>query len=555
MRNILAVLLVFVGTLNALTQNRIIYAIGTDNGINKSTRLTKYDFSLSAANPINTIILPDIFQYVPQGQGGFRDCDAIALDPYNNLLYFINRRGSTTSGIYALDLNDPTQTRTIASLPQGPGLVFDRAAFNPVDRRLYFGTSLGAVFILQTDQTIKSVGFAPNTGFPINGDMVFDALGNMIYSTYVPGEAQARTFFFPAQYDINGTYNGVSFTKFLNNIASPVTYQTGLAFDANGGLFTSRSSMYPNAPITSNRLQYTGPLEVFNYDDGDMGDLASGYFPGPKISTFSNTAVVNCASLTVQFSIDIENKGTLFAANPVLIDTLPDKVSIVSGSINGKTIAGLSRQSLMDGVALDSLLISNAPLNIKIICTYDEVIQTTNTAYLKYEGLASEGTAQLASNPATLISCASLPVIFGQIYGTLDDDVLRINWNVQKEERGGYYEVELSKNGTDFYIYEKVLTDLTLGGNYKLEKNIKARVLNLWAIALIFVSFFGYRRFRLKRLVSYMVLFGCLLFAQSCAKNESVLIADNGKLFFRVKYTDNKGGVAYSKIGVVTRAE
>jgi hypothetical protein len=148
-----------------------------------------------------------------------------------------------------------------------------------------------------------------------------------------------------------------------------------------------------------------------------------------------------------------------------------------------------------------------------------------------------------------------LPVTFGKIEATKKNNILSVNWVTESETNNAYFDIEASKDGTNF---KKIGTATTkaLNGNSSTELQYSfsinySQAVGLLGIAMLILSIPGFSYFqrRKKLSITIILLFAIAFVYSSCSKSTNSEGLDyKGKVFIRIAQTDKEGTKAYSKI-------
>ncbi|RQO31154.1 hypothetical protein DBR32_10650 [Taibaiella sp. KBW10] len=144
--------------------------------------------------------------------GGVTETSAIALDIDHNVIWFVSYLGR----IFSYNLNNNTHGTTSAGFAGNSGNT-NKGAYNPVDKNVYFHESFNNHLFRfnPATPTVDAVdlgqlsvpGYSASLDFR-GGDIAFDGLGNLT-GFFATANIIAA---FPAQYDANGNYTGLSLT-------------------------------------------------------------------------------------------------------------------------------------------------------------------------------------------------------------------------------------------------------------------------------------------------------------------------------------------------------
>ncbi|HMR82735.1 MAG TPA: cadherin-like domain-containing protein, partial [Niabella sp.] len=153
----------------------------------------------------------------------------------------------------------------------------------------------------------------------------------------------------------------------------------------------------------------------------------------------------------------------------------------------------------------------------------------------------------------TLTADGTLPVDFGAVSAVFVNGQLVVNWSTLTESGNSYFDIEVSKDGTNFTKVGSV--DSKANGGYSdvaIDYDFSVSLQNgntLLGIALFSIAFIALLFSRKNKWLYTIVLVGGLSIfgASSCSKNDAAGIEDSGKVFVRIKQVDIDGKFTYSK--------
>ncbi|MGE9314314.1 hypothetical protein ACLOAU_21845 [Niabella sp. CJ426] len=147
------------------------------------------------------------------------------------------------------------------------------------------------------------------------------------------------------------------------------------------------------------------------------------------------------------------------------------------------------------------------------------------------------------------LSQSTLPVEFGSLSATIQNDQLNVQWQTLAEVNNDHFEVEASNDGVHFTGIAKVASKATKGNhegvlNYSFSIDINGLVFGVGAIA--FSMLFVRRR---KSLIALSVVLALITIVQiGCSKNNHEVSAKDSNLFIRIAQLDKDGKKTYSRI-------
>lgn len=152
----------------------------------------------------------------------------------------------------------------------------------------------------------------------------------------------------------------------------------------------------------------------------------------------------------------------------------------------------------------------------------------------------------------------ALPVMFDAISASIVNKHLNIIWNTVSETNNDHFEIQLSKDGTNFSTFSTIKSK-ALNGNslIPLEYSVTIDIPQTGIMAIGFSAFslffFILVLTKPKKLwgVFLFFVFAVSLFGCYKSNNENVE-ANNNKIFFRIMQVDKDGGKLYSKVFKIT---
>lgn len=385
----------------------------------------------------------------------YRRSHGIALDPTTNKIWFASSTTGTSvpPRIYSYDLNAGTTGGwgTTSNLFQGIGTSnlnhnLIRSGYNPANGKIYFSNNNNRFWAFDPNAIpladAVNLGIFTSPAMPSgqsgNGDLVFDALGNMIVLTSLNG----TTYFavFPAQYDGSGNYThpsgtGTVFKTVQTGGCALPPDANGIAFDMNGNLIVGSDE----SPYTALVNTTTGIVSCLNGSPKILtADLAS--CPGPVAFQpdlkVTKEGTMNCDNpSTVTWTIKVKNPGIFHAFDAVLKDTLPAGLTLTGATLNGVAIpAGTLANLGTTGIYIKSPHDESGRAVLKgdsaIIVITTEITSGnvfSNQAFVSYAGIPEQGLPDdqvpsdnpytSASDDITLIGCFT---ISGTVYNDAD---------------------------------------------------------------------------------------------------------------------------------------
>jgi len=448
---------------------------GTIYAVAGSTQQALY--TINPTTEATTLVVNNLFGGGAAGSavaaGAQAQTSAVALDIAANTLWFCNRGTVTdpTPRIFSYNLTTNTYGTTSAVFS---GVIsisnINKAAYNPVDRRVYFHNSstntlyrfdpsTPAVAAVSVGQLAMSGVVSPG-GFS-GGDIAFDGLGNL---TGAFNNANILAVF-PAQYDAAGNYMGLSMTG--QQFAPLSSAPSAVAFQTNGNYLVGSSAGTSSINTTTGAETDLGAV---NFAASDFASCAA---PAPNL-VVTKTAALACSGSTsaITYTITIQNTGLFHAINTRLIDALPAGVTLNSATVNGITIAttnlattGILIRSTNAGT--DGQVLKGETATIVLNCSSPATGATySNQAFVKYNGVEtlrlpnnqvpSNDPGTVAANDATNIT------VCNSIAGTVFIDGDGQTAGVGGTPRSGVTVTLYASNGTT--VLATTTTDAS--GNY-----------------------------------------------------------------------------------------
>lgn len=147
-----------------------------------------------------------------------------------------------------------------------------------------------------------------------------------------------------------------------------------------------------------------------------------------------------------------------------------------------------------------------------------------------------------------------LPVVYGTITAKVANGSLIVNWTTLSEIGNAHFEIEVSKNGVDFFPIGTVKTK-ALNGNsdhvieYEFSKtvNVPLAAMGISILSVAFILLLLNRKNKL--LLSLIMFIGLGISISSCSKNrDQIDLKGEEKLYVRVVQVDIDGTKTYSEI-------
>ncbi|MGE9310108.1 hypothetical protein ACLOAU_00560 [Niabella sp. CJ426] len=170
-------------------------------------------------------------------------------------------------------------------------------------------------------------------------------------------------------------------------------------------------------------------------------------------------------------------------------------------------------------------------------------LPANNGAYFLFDGFSSQLTA--------------LPVSFGNVQATVNNNQLTVNWQTIKETNNDHFVIEASADGISFTPIGELATRAANGNSDTSISYTFSRSANEVALgAGLVVMLLGGTIVRRRRTVALLLMgLGCTAVLYSCSKGTGEGMSDpDGKYFIRVAQVDKDGTTSYSKtISVVKK--
>lgn len=174
------------------------------------------------------------------------------------------------------------------------------------------------------------------------------------------------------------------------------------------------------------------------------------------------------------------------------------------------------------------------------------------TRFIRWIQIDNDGSDPVALNPVVTFSNITLPVKFGSVSASIKSDALVVNWSTETETNNSYFDIEISKDGTEFHKIGTVVSKAVSGkSDTPLEYSFSATATNLlFSIAFAGLAFitFGFKPGK-KYITIFTVAITLLASVgfYSCSKVvQGIDKLDN--VFVRIKQTDKDHKAEYSRI-------
>ncbi|MCU7615807.1 thrombospondin type 3 repeat-containing protein [Chryseobacterium sp. PBS4-4] len=394
--------------------------------------------------------------------GGTPATSAFGLDIPNNIIWFCNRGIGTVAPnslpkIFSYNLNNSTYGTTVATFAGISGVQnINKAAYNPADGNIYFHNS-GNNHLYKFNPSTPSVAaidigvlFEPTVGSTVSsyggGDIAFDGLGNL---TGAFSSANILAIF-PGSYNSAGVYLGLAGSGTSTSTITGQKFANLTSAPSSVGFLTDGNFIVGGLNGTSNINTTTGVENDLGSTNFPSSDFASCAAPTPNL-VVNKAATINCdpTTSTIIYTITIQNTGSFHAITTKLIDALPSGITLVSGTLNGTAIPGLTATALANGIdvksptGLSGQILKGETATIVLNCTASTNGSVlTNQAFVKYTGVESlnlpndeivsnDPSTSIANDATVIRSCAIIASgnVFNDINGLSDNTVNGIGTN------------------------------------------------------------------------------------------------------------------------------
>lgn len=186
------------------------------------------------------------------------------------------------------------------------------------------------------------------------------------------------------------------------------------------------------------------------------------------------------------------------------------------------------------------------------------VNSSTGTLLVKQQVIASTRIGDVATEytPST-----TLPVLFGEINAEIKTGQLMLNWSTLSETNNDHFDIEVSKDGTNF---QKIgtLTSKAVNGNSEAILNYQfssplsntASLLGISLLSLAFIVLLFNRKNKV--LLMLMIVAGAGFGIGSCSKSpDQIDISKDSKLFVKIVQVDKDGTSKSSKVITAFKAD
>lgn len=155
----------------------------------------------------------------------------------------------------------------------------------------------------------------------------------------------------------------------------------------------------------------------------------------------------------------------------------------------------------------------------------------------------------------------TLPVLFGEINAAINNNELALSWSTLSETNNDHFDIEISKNGTDFKKLGTV-TSKALNGNsgevlnYQFSSPLSnaASLLGISFLSLAFIVLLFNRKNKV--LLVLMIVVAAGFGVGSCSRStDQIDMANNSKLFVRIVQVNKDGTSKSSKVITVYKAD
>ena len=362
------------------------------------------------------------------------------------------------------------------------------------------------------------------------------------------------------------TFNVLVFIGFSQNYdvnVSGTTLPTGTHTYNSISNWNSQTLTIPvGAVITFNN---------FSYGNGNLV-ISGGLTLNTSFGTGKNVVLSNNSTFTVTGTFDI-NSGAAVTVNK--------SSTLTTGTLNGN-----GGTLDVEGTVNSGVGSINSGINVSMNCpavinaatlTINAANKISGTGFIKvtstftsWNSMTNSSTIEInapnATNPktsgkdygsatlSTVSSCPPLSVNFERVIARFSDiNNLNVEWVTLSETNSGYFQIEASKNGVDFFaISDKILSKNTNGNNnsYLININFNNSTLSI-ALAFLFI-FLSILFIALKKIVwKYMIVaLFMLATTMACTKTKNDIKMNNSaELFIRIKQVEKNSNIPfYSKI-------
>jgi hypothetical protein len=380
-------------------------------------------------------------------------------------------------------------------------------AFHPTNGNLYAITSLNELLEFTVSPTISMInkgtvtGDLPNTGN--KGSAFFDVAGNMYIS-----QNSSKKIYKVGGVSGTGPWASEEFSNAFDNLETPpydgASCASAIPPSANPDTRTLINMATVNLPVI------TGPSET----NSNIGVDIPGTYP------------IDPASIILTIPASGHN-----LTSPVL-------------SNGGKTLTATEGTFQVN---------NNGTVSFTPSQNFNKTL-TVNYTIKDAPGVGNG--SPNTSNPTTIriIANGTLPVDFGAVSAVFVNGQLVVNWSTLSESGNSHFDIEISKDGTNFTKIGSVDSKADKNGNSDapIDYDFSINLQNgntLLGIALFSIAFIALLFSRKNKWLYTVVLVGGLSIfgASSCSKDDAAGVEDTGKAFVRIKQVDKDGKFTYSK--------
>ena len=382
-------------------------------------------------------------------------------------------------------------------------------------------------------QVISNPGFETYTSCPNN----VSQLNRAAPWTNSLGATAGTPDFFNCAYSITGSdYGGItaqSGTGFIGGFAE--VYNSGSGYSNYKEYFTTQLSTTLVAGTTYTFSFYVAhlygsSLPATNFVSGivytDLPESERGFL-GAAFSTAAPVAANTEGNITPRWT-SIKND---FGLGRVLI---PSTNTAVYGAASRNTWVPVTLQYTAVGGETYMTLGQFRPGNTSL--------PANNGAYFLFDGFSSQLTA--------------LPVSFGNVQATLNNNQLTVNWQTIKETNNDHFVIEASADGNSFTPIGELATRAANGNSdtgisYTFSRSLHEVALGAGLLVVLLGGSLVSRR---RRAALFLIGLGCTAVLYSCSKSTGESLSEpDGKYFIRIAQVDKDGTTSYSKTITVVK--
>lgn len=266
----------------------------------------------------------------------------------------------------------------------------------------------------------------------------------------------------------------------------------------------------------------------------------------------------NAVCQTQYAYVTVNQNGTenIVASDDIILTSGPTKVSgnVATNDVSTNGTKTLTTQNISN---------PNYDFVLRADGTYDFTPKNGFTGTVNLPYTVTNGTTSVGATLVVVVSTFPLPITLGQFTATIVNGQLVINWSTLMEKNFDHFLVEVSKDGVNWKVLEKV-SSKSLNGNsetelkYTLIKSIGETIslmgLSFSSMGLLMLVVFSLL-FSMSRYKKAKILFA-LLFAislsgtlASCTKNNDASIERNkSKIYVRITSVDRDGKTETFKV-------